>query len=647
MGRLRSQVNRLSRNDKHLQKYDAVIQDQVQKGIVEVFRDEDCKNTLKHYIPHHEILTPEKTTTKLRVVFDASAKTRKKNQSLNESLHRGPVILEDLCGLLLRFRPHKVALVPDVEKGFLQVGLQPDDRDVTRFLWLKDPLKPTAENNVQILRFTRVPFGMISSPFLLAATTKNHLTKAGTPIAHQIADNMYVDNMITGVETSTQADELYEEAKTLFQSASMDLREWASNSSEFLQNTPECDRTSAETVKVLGTYWNLTTDTIFINRSHNLSSNVNTKREALQSVSRIYDPLGLFSLATLNAKLLIQELWKQEKHWDETFSRSSQQEWNKIYESLTPLSSQPLPRYVGGDEHKLFCFTDASAKAYSAAVYLYSSVNGKATANLVFSKALVAPAKQLSIPRLELLAVRAIHLEVVHDMTAEQFLFCLRRFIATRGKPRQIISDNASQFKVVKSTVEEAWQLSMTSPDTQSYLANEGIKWSFTIELAPWMGGFYERLIGLVKQSLRKSIGKICLTIVQLETVVKEVKAVINSRPLVYVRADFSSGFTLTPGDFLSLNPKTGVPSLAEEDRQQDPDFLSKLSSSQKLLDMWRKGQKHLDTFRNLLFNEYALSLREQTQNHLKKLPGHNPQPNPLKETLYFSRKTRHEVPGS
>lgn len=55
------------------------------------------------------------------------------------------------------------------------------------------------------------------------------------------------------------------------------------------------------------------------------------------------------------------------------------------------------------------------------------------------------------------LAVRAIHLEVVHDMTAEQFLFRLRRFIATRGKPRQIISDNASQFKVVKSTVQEAW----------------------------------------------------------------------------------------------------------------------------------------------------------------------------------------------
>ena len=55
---------------------------QILKGIVEVFPDEDCTNSLKHYIPHHEALTPEKTTTTLRIVFDASAKTRKENQSI-------------------------------------------------------------------------------------------------------------------------------------------------------------------------------------------------------------------------------------------------------------------------------------------------------------------------------------------------------------------------------------------------------------------------------------------------------------------------------------------------------------------------------------------------------------------------------------
>ncbi|KAK2559409.1 hypothetical protein P5673_018033 [Acropora cervicornis] len=188
-----------------------------------------------------------------------------------------------------------------------------------------------------------------------------------------------------------------------------------------------------------------------------------------------------------------------------------------------------------------------------------------------------------------------------------------------RGKPKEIISDNASQFKLAKSTVEEAWQFATTSPDTQSYLANEGITWSFIIELAPWMGGFYELLVGLVKQALRKSIGKICLNIVQLETILTEIEAVKNSRPLVYVGADLKSGFALTPGDFLSLNPKIGVPFLETEDEQlQDPDFVEKLSSAKKLLETWKKGQKHLNTFWKLWFHEYVLSLRERSQKYLK-----------------------------
>ncbi|XP_078371352.1 uncharacterized protein LOC144655005 [Oculina patagonica] len=110
------------------------------------------------------------------------------------------------------------------------------------------------------------------------------------------------------------------------------------------------------------------------------------------------------------------------------------------------------------------------------------------------------------------------------------------------------------------------------------------------------MGGFYESLVGLVKQALRKSIGKICLNIVRLETILTEVEAVVNSRPLVNVGADLNSGFALTPGDFLSLNPKPGVPCLATEDEQpQDPDFVERLRSAQKLLETWKKGQKHLN----------------------------------------------------
>ena len=76
------------------------------------------------------------------------------------------------------------------------------------------------------------------------------------------------------------------------------------------------------------------------------------------------------------------------------------------------------------------------------------------------------------------------------------------------------------------------------------------------------MGGFYERLVGLVKRSLRKSVGRNLLTDTQLETLIKEIEAVVYSRPLFYFGDDIDSSLFLTHGHFLTLNPKNGVPEL-------------------------------------------------------------------------------------
>lgn len=89
------------------------------------------------------------------------------------------------------------------------------------------------------------------------------------------------------------------------------------------------------------------------------------------------------------------------------------------------------------------------------------------------------------------LVVKAIHLEFMQDMSTEEFLNGLRRFIAGWGKPEQLISDNASQFKLASNILKETWASTVRDPDVQSYIANEDIKWQFIVELAPWMGGFY------------------------------------------------------------------------------------------------------------------------------------------------------------
>ena len=105
------------------------------------------------------------------------------------------------------------------------------------------------------------------------------------------------------------------------------------------------------------------------------------------------------------------------------------------------------------------------------------------------------------------------------------------------------------------------------------------------VELAPWMGGFYERLVGVVKRSLRKAIDKVCLTIEQLLTFIKEAEAVINSRPLVYVDEDINSKFTLAASHFLTLNPKIGLPNYTQDD---DDEYTPEISSADRLLITWK-----------------------------------------------------------
>jgi hypothetical protein len=158
------------------------------------------------------------------------------------------------------------------------------------------------------------------------------------------------------------------------------------------------------------------------------------------------------------------------------------------------------------------------------------------------------------------MTTRAIHMELVQDLSTTAFLNCLRRFISTRGTPKKIISDNAMQFQLASKTLNLVWSDIIVDNDVQSYCATHGIKWCFIVELAPWMGGFYERLIGLVKRSLRKTIGRRILTGDQLQTVIKESEAVVNSRPLVYVNDNINSSLVITPSSFLGLNPHIGLP---------------------------------------------------------------------------------------
>ena len=162
--RLKNLISRLRKSPQTLKMYNDVIRDQLSQGIVQVVKEPTAETgTRVHYLPHHAVLRHDKEATKLRMVYDASA--RDKGPSLrNDSLYAGPKFNQLILDILSRFRLHHVALTADIEKAFLMVGVADRDQDVLRFLWYKNVY--AEEPEIEVLRFSRVVFGVTSSPFL-------------------------------------------------------------------------------------------------------------------------------------------------------------------------------------------------------------------------------------------------------------------------------------------------------------------------------------------------------------------------------------------------------------------------------------------------------------------------------------------------
>ncbi len=157
-----------------LKEYDRIIKEQAEQGIIEQVTSLEKADKV-HYLPHQAVVRKDAVTTKVRIVYDASSKGSKSDTSLNDCLHVGPSLNPLLYSILIRFRENKVALVADIEQAFLNVEVNEKDRDCLRFLWVNDILNDDRE--VIIYRFCRVVFGLNSSPFLLNATLRHHVSK--------------------------------------------------------------------------------------------------------------------------------------------------------------------------------------------------------------------------------------------------------------------------------------------------------------------------------------------------------------------------------------------------------------------------------------------------------------------------------------
>ena len=156
---------------------------------------------------------------------------------------------------------YNIALVTDIEKAFLHVQLDEVDRKFTHFLWLSEADNP--ESDFEIYRFRVVLFGCVSSPFMLHAALRCHLSNDQSAISNDVLANLYVDNVVSGSSTVPDALEYYHNARELLSKAHFNLRSWASNSPEVrarAQQDGVADK--AQLTNVLGLLWDTTQDTL-------------------------------------------------------------------------------------------------------------------------------------------------------------------------------------------------------------------------------------------------------------------------------------------------------------------------------------------------------------------------------------------------
>ena len=223
--RLRQVHSRLKNDQELLNEYDSVIQQQLDSGTIERVSDPPELDGSTHYLPHHRVVRHDKLTTKVRVVFDGSAKHGTTALSINKCLEKGPNLVPRLFDVLVKFRGYPIGIMADVEKAFHQIQINPDDRRMLRFLWFDDIFKE--QPKIVQYQFCRLVFGLTPSPTILSSLIQHHLeiNKEKEPhIASLLQDSFYVDDFVGGATDDRHALEIYEKSSKIMKDGGFTLR---------------------------------------------------------------------------------------------------------------------------------------------------------------------------------------------------------------------------------------------------------------------------------------------------------------------------------------------------------------------------------------------------------------------------------------
>lgn len=430
---LKSTESTLKKDSEWTIKYSEQIKDMLDRGVACRLSEDDIREWKgpKYYLSHLAVKNPRSQSTPVRIVFNSSQLCR--GVSLNSVLAKGPdAYLNNLLGLLLRWREGPVALVGDIKKMFHSVRLDTLEQQCHRFLW-RDLETDRMPDEYMMLR---VNMGDRPAPAICTEAlymTADKFESDSPRAAEVLRRSTYVDDVLDSFANVTAAVETAKEVECMLLKGGFRIKCWQLSGDASVSSDPtNADvmllKSDGLSTRVLGIAWVPSDDVIIFKVVLNFSPKRKgertgpdlkisdipravppalSRRIVLQQVMMLFDPLGLICPFTLLAKIYLRETWSINLGWDDPLPDEMRVKWLQFFKQLFHLEDLHFGRALqppdAVSKPSLILFSDGSDKAYGFAAYIrWQLDDGRFWCKLVMAKSRIAPMRKISTPQMEL-----------------------------------------------------------------------------------------------------------------------------------------------------------------------------------------------------------------------------------------------------
>ncbi|XP_049315834.1 uncharacterized protein LOC125779239 [Bactrocera dorsalis] len=330
--------------------YDKAIMEYLELGQMKKVEYDPSGKATQYYLPHHAVIKPDRITTKLRVVFNASCPTSN-HKSLNDVLHIGPTLQKDLVILITNWRLFQFVFNADIQKMYRQILVDPKHTRFQRILFRKSP-----EDTIEDFELQTVTFGINCAPYLAIRTLMklaDDIEETHPLAAKILRQEMYVDDVLAGTHDLTTAKSARDELISALKTPGFALRKWTSNDPHILKGLPQDHLLETETLnlsepentKTLGIRWNSKKDSFFFLVNPMEKKPAYTKREVLSAIAKLFDPAGWLSPIIITAKIIMQQIWLDKTDWDESLKPLTLHRWNSFVKDYDNINKIEIPSH--------------------------------------------------------------------------------------------------------------------------------------------------------------------------------------------------------------------------------------------------------------------------------------------------------------